>query len=92
MFGYHSEKILYPAYVNYYKDQCFCEEEAGEMLDIVLRTRVWGYDIFRNGGMMTRITSFIVTGKNQFTKALASMGNSANSVIESHMNALSKLR
>ncbi len=92
VFGYHSEKILYPAYVNYYKDQCFCEEEAGEMLDIVLRTRVWEYDIFRNGGMMTRITSFIVTGKNQFTKALASMGNSANSVIESHMNALSKLR
>ena len=92
VFGYHSEKILYPAYVNYYKNQCFCEEEASEMLDIVLRTRTWEYDIFRNGGMMTRITSFIVTGKNQFTKALASMGNSANSMIESHMNALSKLR
>ena len=65
VFGYHSEKILYPAYINYYKTQCFCEDESGEMLDIVLRTRVWEYDNFRNGGMMSRLTSFITSGKNR---------------------------
>lgn len=92
VFGYHSEKILYPAYINYYKTQCFCEDESGEMLDIVLRTRVWEYDNFRNGGMMSRLTSFITSGKNQFTKALASMSNSANSVYDAHMATLKKLK
>lgn len=62
------------------------------MLDIVLRTRVWEYDNFRNGGMMSRLTNFITTGKNQFTKALASMGNSANSVYDAHMATLKKLK
>ncbi len=92
VFGYHSEKILYPAYINYYKTQCFCEDEAGEMLDIVLRTRTWEYDSFVNGGMMSRVTSFITTGKNQFAKALSSMGSSANSVYEGRMNNLKKLK
>ncbi len=92
VFGYHSEKILYPAYINYYKTQCFCEEEAGEMLDIVLRTRTWEYDAFVVGGMMSRATSFITTGKNQFAKALSSMGSSANAVYENHMNSLKKLK
>ena len=91
VFGYHSEKILYPAYIDYYKTQCFCEDEAGEMLDIVIRTRVWEYDVFRNSGMTNRVTSFITSGKNQFSKALASMGNSANAVINTHMEALKQL-
>ena len=92
VFGYHSEMLLYPEYIKCIKTQCLCDEGAGEMLDIVLRTRVWEYDNFRNGGMMSRLTSFITSGKNQFTKALASMGNSANSVYDSHMATLKKLK
>lgn len=42
--------------------------------------------------MMSRLTNFITTGKNQFTKALASMSNSANSVYDAHMATLKKLK
>ncbi len=92
VFGYHSQKILYPQYINYFKTQCFCEDEAGEMLEIVLGTREFDLGIFGQYGLSGKLDSYIQSGKNMLSKALASTSKTQDSSIEAYITSLRNLK
>lgn len=92
VFGYHSKMILYPQYINYFKTQCFCEDEAGEMLEIVLGTREFDLGIFGQYGLSGKLDSYIQSGKNMLSKALASTSKTQTSAIEAYIVSLKNLK
>ena len=92
VFGYHSKMILYPQYINYFKTQCFCEDEAGEMLEIVLGTREFDLGIFGQYGLSGKLDSYIQSGKNMLSKALASTSRTQTSAIEAYIVSLKNLK
>ncbi len=87
VFGYHSEKLLYPQYVKSLKTQSLCDEGAGEMLEIVLNSLNFDYGNFEeNTGFISRIGEMIISGKNNLSKAAASAAKVANAALENAMN------
>ena len=87
VFGYHSEKLLYPEYIKCIKTQCLCDEGAGEMLEIVLNSLNFDYGNFEeNTGFISRIGEMIISGKNNLSKAAASAAKVANAALENAMN------
>lgn len=87
VFGYHSEKLLYPQYVKSLKTQSLCDEGAGEMLEIVLNSLNFDYGNFEeNTGFISRIGEMIISGKNNLSKAAASAAKAANAALENAMN------
>ena len=79
LFAAHSQKIVRPAYINTYKYTYASDEESGEMVDLILNTRIYdpgynfyfasSYDIFVTGG-----TFFGKNGKNVFASAAKKCG------------------
>lgn len=90
VFAFHSQMISYPEYINYYKTQVFCDDGAGEMLDIVFKGRVWDMDYIRAYGITSTAASYIGTGKNQFSKAITSKSNATNSAIDAYRTNVKK--
>lgn len=91
VFAFHSQKLVYPEYVNYYKTQVFCDDGAGEMLDIVFKSRVWDLDYFGNMGITSTVAGYISTGKNMFSKAIASKSNATNNLLDSYRSNVKKV-
>ncbi len=85
VFCYHSEKLVYPEYINFYKTQCFCEDESGEMLDIVLQSRVYDLDYFGMFGINSTMQSYISSGKNMISKAIGSKSSAAKSKLDEYI-------
>lgn len=86
VFGYHSEMLLYPEYIKCIKTQCLCDDGAGEMLDIVLKSARCDYGIWNGStGVINRIGEMVVSGKNNFAKALASTSKSCQNVLDQAM-------
>ena len=86
VFGYHSEKLLYPEYIKCIKTQCLCDEEAGEMLEIVLKSARCDYGVWNlNTGLAGRMGEMIASGKNNFSKAVASASKTCQQVLDSVM-------
>ena len=71
---------------------CFCEDEAGEMLEIVLRTREFDLGIFGQCGLSGKLDSYIQSGKNMLSKALASTSRTQTSAIEVYIVSLKNLK
>ena len=91
VFAFHSQKLLYPEYVNYYKTQIFCDDGAGEMLDIVFKGRVWDMDYLGNMGITSTVASYISTGKNMFSKAIASKSAATNGKLDDYRANVKKV-
>ena len=86
VFGYHSEMLLYPEYIKCIKTQCLCDEEAGEMLEIVLKSARCDYGVWNlNTGLAGRMGEMIASGKNNFSKAVASASKTCQQVLDSVM-------
>ena len=86
VFGYHSEKLLYPEYIKCIKTQCLCDEGAGEMLEIVLQSTFVDYGHYNpDVGIMGRISSMISSGKNNISKAISSASQAADGVLATYM-------
>ena len=85
VFSYHSEKLVYPEYINFYKTQCFCEEESGEMLDIVLKSRVYDLDYFGMFGINSTIQTYISSGKNMISKAIGGKSSAAQTKLTEYI-------
>ena len=85
VFCYHSEKLVYPEYINFYKTQCFCEDESGEMLDLVLQSRVYDLDYFGMFGINSTMQSYISSGKNMISKAIGSKSSAAKSKLDEYI-------
>ena len=86
VFGYHSEKLLYPEYIKCIKTQCLCDEGAGEMLEIVLKSTFVDYGHYNtNVGIIGRISGMISSGKNNISKAIASASKAADDVLATYM-------
>ncbi len=86
VFGYHSEKLLYPEYIKCIKTQCLCDEGAGEMLEIVLQSAFVDYGHYNpDVGIMGRISSMISSGKNNISKAISSASQAADGVLATYM-------
>ena len=77
VFGYHSEMLVYPEYIKCIKTQCLCDDGAGEMLDIVLKSA--------RCGVINRIGEMVTSGKNNFAKAIASASKTCQSTLDSTM-------
>lgn len=91
VFAFHSQKLLYPEYVNYYKTQVFCDDGAGEMLDIVFKGRVWDMDYLGNMGITAAVAGYISTGKNMFSKAIASKSAATNGKLDDYRANVKKV-
>ncbi len=86
VFGYHSEKLLYPEYIKCIKTQCLCDEGAGEMLEIILKSTFVDYGHYNtNVGIIGRISGMISSGKNNISKAIASASRAADDVLATYM-------
>ena len=86
VFGYHSEMLLYPEYIKCIKTQCLCDDGAGEMLEIVLKSARCDYGIWNGStGVINRIGEMVVSGKNNFAKALATTSKSCQNVLDQAM-------
>lgn len=86
VFGYHSEMLLYPEYIKCIKTQCLCDDGAGEMLDIVLKSARCDYGIWNGStGVINRIGEMVVSGKNNFSKAIASASKTCQSALDRAM-------
>ena len=86
VFGYHSEMLLYPEYIKCIKTQCLCDDGAGEMLEIVLKSARCDYGVWNGStGVISRIGEMVVSGKNNFAKALASTSKSCQNVLDQAM-------
>ena len=87
VFGYHSEKLLYPEYIKCIKTQCLCDDGAGEMLDIVLKSARCDYGIWNGStGVINRIGEMVTSGKNNFSKAIASASKTCQNVLDQAMS------
>lgn len=87
VFGYHSEMLLYPEYIKCIKTQCLCDDGAGEMLDIVLKSARCDYGIWNgNTGVINRIGEMVTSGKNNFSKAIASASKTCQNVLDQAMS------
>ena len=86
VFGYHSEKLLYPEYIKCIKTQCLCDEGAGEMLEIVLKSTFVDYGHYNtNVGIIGRISGMISSGKNNISKAISSASKAADDILATYM-------
>ena len=86
VFGYHSEMLLYPEYIKCIKTQCLCDEGAGEMLEIVLDSVCCDFGIWNaSTGIINRMGEMVVSGKNNFSKALASVSKSGQNILDETM-------
>lgn len=86
VFGYHSEMLVYPEYIKCIKTQCLCDDGAGEMLDIVLKSARCDYGIWNGStGVINRIGEMVTSGKNNFAKAIASASKTCQSTLDSTM-------
>ena len=86
VFGYHSEMLLYPEYIKCIKTQCLCDDGAGEMLEIVLKSARCDYGVWNGStGVINRIGEMVVSGKNNFAKALATTSKSCQNVLDQAM-------
>ena len=86
VFGYHSEMLLYPEYIKCIKTQCLCDDGAGEMLEIVLKSARCDYGVWNGStGVISRIGEMVVSGKNNFAKAFASTSKSCQNVLDQAM-------
>ena len=86
VFGYHSEMLVYPEYIKCIKTQCLCDDGAGEMLDIVLKSACSDYGIWNaSTGVINRIGEMVTSGKNNFSKAIASASKTCQSTLDSTM-------
>lgn len=86
VFGYHSEMLLYPEYVKCIKTQCLCDEGAGDMLDIVLDSMVCDYGVWNfNAGINSKIGEMIVSGKNNFSKAIGMASKTCQTNLDKFM-------
>lgn len=87
VFGYHSEMLLYPEYIKCIKTQCLCDDGAGEMLDIVLKSARCDYGIWNGStGVINRIGEMVTSGKNNFSKAIASASKTCQNVLDQAMS------
>ena len=91
VFGYHSMMLLYPQYVTFLKTQCFCEDEAGEMLEIVFQNRVFDLGYYAKYELASRISTFISTEKNMLSKAIAGISRADEQKLSDYYNAFRKL-
>ena len=86
VFAYHSEMLLYPEYVKCIKTQCLADEKAGDMLDIVLDSMTCDYGVWCFGtGVNSRIGEMIVSGKNNFSKAIAVASKTCQNTLDKFM-------
>ena len=86
VFGYHSEMLLYPEYIKCIKTQCLCDDGAGELLEIVLKSARCDYGIWNGStGVKNRIGEMIMSGKNNFSKAINSLSKSCQDVLDQAM-------
>ena len=86
VFGYHSEMLVYPEYIKCIKTQCLCDDGAGEMLDIVLKSACSDFGIWSSStGVINRIGEMVTSGKNNFSKAIASASKTCQSSLDSTM-------
>ncbi len=78
--------LLYPEYIKCIKTQCLCDDGAGEMLEIVLKSARCDYGVWNGStGVINRIGEMVVSGKNNFAKALASTSKSCQNVLDQAM-------
>ncbi len=91
VFGYHSEMLLYPEYVKCIKTQCLCDDNAGEMLEIVLKSAFVDFGHFYTHiGIVNRIGNMMSSGKNNISKAIASASKAADEALANVSKELSK--
>ena len=91
VFAYHSQMLVYPEYVRYYKTQVFCDDGAGEMLDIIFKARVWDYDYLGTCGITSTAALCISNGKNTFSKAIGSRSSATNSKLDAYRENVKKI-
>ncbi len=90
VFAYHSQMLVYPEYVRYYKTQVFCDDGAGEMLDIIFKARVWDYDYLGTCGIVSTAALCISNGKNTFSKAIGSKSSTTNQKLDAYRESVKK--
>ena len=80
VFGFHSEALLYPQYVNYVSTQILYGggEVSEEMFEFCLRSRTFDVGIFHNTGVHTSAISMAIAGRNSIVRSIASTVSSVN--------------
>ncbi|MBQ0009834.1 MAG: hypothetical protein KBS76_01870, partial [Ruminococcus sp.] len=66
VFGFHSQKLLYPQYVNYLRTQCL-DGKDGDMLDYILENRHFDLGTFLERGIATTVRSVVSAGKSNIS-------------------------
>ncbi len=86
LFAYHSSKIVRTAYINTYKYTYASDEESGEMVDIIVDSRVFDPGYLGNfSTQMDGYVSTMITGKNNgYTKAAARYANTDTAKLDEY--------
>ncbi|MBQ0009552.1 MAG: hypothetical protein KBS76_00405 [Ruminococcus sp.] len=94
VFAFHSKQIVYPAYLTYYATQIFRGERTVDMLDLVLRTKVYDPDYwFRGGsGIVGLCSTYLLNKKDTgYSRAIVANAAASNDVYAQRVEALRKL-
>lgn len=67
VFGFHSQKLLYPEYIKYLKTQCLCDKDAGEILDMIIKARTFDFAVFMSPDLVGFPEETVLAGKNKLT-------------------------
>ncbi len=93
LFAYHSSKLVRPAYINTFKYTYANDEESGEMIDIIIDSRVFdpgylgSFAIKMDGYIGTMITD----KKNNYVKASTSYAKSDTANLEAYREKIAAI-
>lgn len=91
VFGFHSQKLLYPEYINYLKTQCLCDEDAGEILDMIIKARTYDFAVFMSASFVGFSEETVLAGKNKLaSRMVAAQEAPYNTKLEEYFNDLRK--
>ena len=72
LYCYHSNKLVFPAFLNTYGNLYCNNERASEMLSYVIGNRQYDYAYYNSAGVFGEVSNFINNDTaNQFTRAVA---------------------
>ena len=92
VFGFHSQKLLYPEYINYLKTQCLCDKDAGEILDIIIKARTYDFAVFMSSSFVGFSEETVTSGKNKLaTRMVAAQEAPYNTKLGEYFDQLRKI-
>ena len=94
LFAYHSQKIVRSAFIDLYKHSYASDEDSGEMLDLILDSRIYdpGYFLNFGTGFDGSLSSMFQSGKNQFSNAATRQTNTINTNIANFEKSLNNIK